>query len=193
LHKSEAMARIRVIQENEAEGMLHEVYQGLIKSRGKLAEVHKIQSLNPKTIISHMELYMDIMYGQSPLKRWQREMIAVIVSKTNQCEYCTRHHAEALLVFWKDEVKVNMLAEGKNISDLDSINQLWIELAKKLTANPHSPEIDTTIQELKKLGTDDRSILDATLVIAYFNFVNRIILGLGVELETDNGKGYKYE
>lgn len=187
------MARIKVIQNDEAEGMLHNVYQDLIKSRGKLAEVHKIQSLNPKTIISHMELYMDIMYGQSPLKRWQREMMAVVVSVTNHCEYCTKHHAEALLVFWKDEDKLRILIEGEKINDLNPVDHLWIEYARKLTAEPHSTGIDNIIQQLKNEGADDRSILDATLVIAYFNFVNRIILGLGVELETDGGKGYKYE
>ncbi len=41
-------------------------------------------------------------------------------------------------------------------------------------------------------GFDDRSVLDATLVIGYFNFVNRIVLSLGVTLEEDKGEGYKY-
>lgn len=187
------MARIKVIQEDEADGMLYEVYQNLIKSRGKLAEVHKIQSLNPKTILSHMELYMDIMYGQSPLKRWQREMMAVVVSVINRCEYCTKHHAEALHVFWKNEEKLKMLMEEEKINELNSVDHLWIEYARMLTAEPHSPGIDNIIKQLKDEGADDRSILDATLVVGYFNFVNRIILGLGVELEADGGKDYKYE
>jgi len=33
----------------------------------------------------------------------------------------------------------------------------------------------------------------ANLVIAYFNFVNRVVIGLGVELEEDGGKGYEYD
>lgn len=187
------MARIKVIQEQEADGMLHEVYQNLLKSRGKLAEVHKIQSLNPKTILSHMELYMDIMYGQSPLKRWQREMIAVIVSVNNECEYCTRHHAEALHVFWKNDDKLKHLIDGGYPKDLGATDHLWIDYGKELTRNPSGKNIDEIIEKLKVLKVDDRSILDATLVIGYFNFVNRIILGLGVELEADGGKGYKYE
>jgi|TARA_B110000196_G_scaffold127455_1_gene110556 hypothetical protein len=40
---------------------------------------------------------------------------------------------------------------------------------------------------------DDRAILDAALVVGYFNFVNRIVLSLGVYLEQDEGQGYKYE
>jgi len=187
------MARIKVIQENEAQGELHDIYESLIESRGKLAEVHKIQSLNPKTILSHMNLYMDIMYGQSPLKRAQREMIAVVVSVANQCEYCTRHHAEALQAYWKDDAKIEKLITEMTTFEIEGMDKLWIVYAEELTLRPSSKKTETLISQLKASGADDRSILDATLVIAYFNFVNRIILGLGVSLEVDGGKGYKYQ
>jgi alkylhydroperoxidase family enzyme len=36
---------------------------------------------------------------------------------------------------------------------------------------------------LKSHGLTDRIILDATLVVAYFNFVNRMVLGLGVNVD----------
>ncbi len=45
---------------------------------------------------------------------------------------------------------------------------------------------------LRAVGLSDAAILDATLVISYFNFVNRIVLSLGVDIEQDSGKGYKY-
>ncbi|MBC7126498.1 MAG: peroxidase, partial [Bacteroidales bacterium] len=50
------MARIKVIQHAEAEGILKEIYDELVKSRGKLAEVHKIQSLRPESITAYMSL-----------------------------------------------------------------------------------------------------------------------------------------
>jgi uncharacterized peroxidase-related enzyme len=40
------------------------------------------------------------------------------------------------------------------------------------------------LETLRRAGFDDRAILDLTLVVAYFNFVNRIASGLGVELES---------
>jgi alkylhydroperoxidase family enzyme len=46
---------------------------------------------------------------------------------------------------------------------------------------------------MKDSGLDDRSILDAALVIAYFNFVNRLVLGLGVETEQEGTGGYIYD
>jgi len=63
------MPHIKVIDYEESEGKLREVYDGLLKSRGKLADIHKIQSLLPETITNHISLYMDIMFQQKSLDR----------------------------------------------------------------------------------------------------------------------------
>ena len=187
------MALIEVIDYDEAEGELLKIYDGLISSRGKLADVHKIQSLNPPTIVAHMDLYMKIMFGKSPLRRYQREMIAVIASVNNKCEYCIKHHAEALLHFWKDQEKVDRLAQNYLKADLQTKDKLLCKLAERLTTNPNYPDKAILFDALRAEGLTDRAILDATLVIAYFNFVNRIVLNLGVDLEADGGTGYEYE
>ena len=134
---------------------------------------------------------MTIMYGKSPLKRWQREMMAVVVSKANKCKYCTRHHAEALNAYWKDDQKLDFFIEDYKSVELDKTNILLCKYAEELTLNPN--QIDSEqIEVLKNEGLSDRAILDAAQVIAYFNFVNRLVLGLGVELEGHGGKGFKY-
>lgn len=186
------MAFIDVIQHNQAEGELKEIYDNLVETRGKLAEVHKIQSLNPKSIVNHMDLYLTIMFGKSPLKRVQREMIAVVVSKANDCEYCQVHHAEAVNHYWKDAAKIEQLRTDYSKLDLKPVDLALCDLAHHLTKYPGKHNEAEFIQPLKDLGLDDRAILDATLVIGYFNFVNRIVLGLGVHLE-DNPGGYEYD
>jgi alkylhydroperoxidase family enzyme len=40
------------------------------------------------------------------------------------------------------------------------------------------------IVELRNQGFNDRSIHDATQVIGYFNYINRVADGLNVEMET---------
>ena len=74
------MARIQMIEPQEASGVLKEIYDDLLAKRGKLAEAHKIQRLNPSTIVHQMDLYMSIMYAKSPLSRAQRETMAVVVT-----------------------------------------------------------------------------------------------------------------
>lgn len=185
------MAFIKIIEHAEAEGDLKNIYDDLLLKRGKLAEVHKIQSLNPESIVKHMDLYMTIMFSKSPLSRAQREMIAVIVSVANSCFYCQSHHAQALNHYWKNDVKILQLKHDYSKAELSDIDLILCDLAWQLTRMPNV-STETTIRKLKSFGLDDRAILDANLVIAYFNFVNRIILGLGVHLEKDKGEGYKY-
>ncbi len=57
-----------------------------------------------------------------------------------------------------------------------------LEFAEKLTREPSSCR-ERDIDLLRQAGWSDPAILDTTLVISYFNFVNRISDGLGVELE----------
>ncbi|RMG27867.1 MAG: peroxidase [Bacteroidetes bacterium] len=186
------MPHIQIIEPEQAEGRLREIYDKLIESRGKLAEVHKIQSLNPETIVRHIDLYMSIMFGQSPLKRVQREMMAVVVSKANECVYCQVHHAEAVQHYWKDETRVQQLRQDYTRLELSPADRALCDYAWRLTREPGRANEEVLIQPLRAQGFSDRAILDATLVVSYFNFVNRIVLALGVPLEAAPG-GYRYD
>jgi uncharacterized peroxidase-related enzyme len=186
------MPYIEVIPYENAEGELKEIYDDLVKKRGKLAEVHKIQSLNPRTIVHHMDLYMSVMFGRSPLKRYQREMMAVVVSSANDCPYCRQHHGEALNHFWKNADRVERLADNYREASLEPLDLTLCEYAYLLTRSPEKVG-DHITTALKLMGASDRALLDAALVISYFNFVNRMVLGLGVQLEEDGGSGYEYD
>ncbi|MFA5302715.1 MAG: peroxidase-related enzyme [Bacteroidales bacterium] len=186
------MPRIKVIQHNEATGKLKEIYDELIRSRGKLADVHMIQSLRPESITAHMSLYMEIMYSRSEISRAERELIGTFVSITNGCKYCTKHHAEALNHYWKDDSKIKKLINGKFFDILSAKEKVLIEFSRHLTLNPGQHESNDYTIQLRNFGLSDAAVLDVVLVTAYFNFVNRIVLSLGVELETDKGIGYNY-
>lgn len=183
------MAKIKVIQHEEATGRLKEIYDELTQKRGKLAEIHKIQSLRPESIVKHIDLYMEIMFSKSELSRAEREMIAVVVSIVNNCFYCQIHHAEALQYYWKDINKVEHFKKDYSSVQLSERENLLCQFAEQTTLLPSKDE--GLVDQMKAFGLSDSAILDATLVVAYFNFVNRIVLALGVDLEDDAG-GFKY-
>lgn len=186
------MSRKSIIQPWEATGRLKDIYDQLEEQRGQIAEVHKIQSLRPESIVKHMELYMEIMFSKSELSRAQREMIAVVVSVTNNCSYCATHHGSALQHYWKDVEKLRKLKADFREVDISEHEKALCKYAKEVTLRPQNlEEIDPTVA-LKEMGFSNTAILDATLVVAYFNFVNRMVLSLGVEIEQDEGKNYKY-
>jgi len=186
------MARIQVIQYEEAEGELKEIYDGLIAKRGNLSEVLKIQSLHPSSIRSHTALYMDIMFSKTALSRAEKELIAVVVSFANGCVYCQVHHGTALNNYWKNNSRIDRLKKDYHTADLSQKEIALCDFAVHLTQNPAAHEQQNFTSPLKDKGLDDAAILDVVLVTSYFNFVNRMVMALGVELEEHKGEGYKY-
>ncbi len=84
------MAWIDIIQPEEAKGELKEEYDAAMKRAGYIAQVLRIQSLNPKSLHASIEFYKWIMHGPSgpsELSRAEREMLATVVSQVNHCFY----------------------------------------------------------------------------------------------------------
>ncbi|RMG44160.1 MAG: peroxidase [Acidobacteria bacterium] len=81
------MAWIKTIPPEDAQGVLKQQYDAAIKRAGRIFNIVRIQSLNPRVLEASIGLYKAIMFGPSSLTRAQREMIAVVVSKTNDCFY----------------------------------------------------------------------------------------------------------
>jgi uncharacterized protein YciW len=48
------------------------------------------------------------------------------------------------------------------------------------------------VSKLRETGWKDEDILLINMIVSYFNFVNRIALGLGVEFSEEEIAGYKY-
>lgn len=67
---------------------------------------------------------------------------------------------------------------------LDARARALVDYAIKLTLSPASVS-ERDVVALRGAGFSDSEVHDAAAVAAYFNFVNRIALGLGVELEPE--------
>lgn len=181
-------AFIQIIDPINAEGTLKRAYKRIGGMRGEIAHVHQSQSLNPKAMLGHLDLYMALMYSESPLSRLQREMIGSVTSFLNKCEYCVVHHHEALKHHWNDAPDPEDLVNGVRLSTTD---QVLVNHVIKLVRQPEIIS-EGDIKELMENGFDDRAILDITMITGYFCFVNRLTLGLGVSLETEDQRDYSY-
>ena len=81
------MAYIHVWDVDEAEGRLKVEYDAALKRAGRVWNIVRIMGHNPAILRTSMMFYGAIMHGPSPLSRAQREMIAVVVSQSNECHY----------------------------------------------------------------------------------------------------------
>lgn len=85
---SQQVAWIETIEEESADGGLATAYaQCADPATGHAAHIIKIHSLNPASMLAHRAFYRVLMYGPSPLQRYQREMIGTVVSALNHCHY----------------------------------------------------------------------------------------------------------
>jgi len=185
------MAWIRVIDEDEAEGELQQIYQEIAGARGKVANIMKIHSLLPQTMKRHLEFYLAILFSRTGLSRPQREMIAVAVSAQNRCAYCLNHHGQALNAYWKDDEKLARFQRDFRSVELSQAERAMLEYAVKLTRDPAGVS-ERDIQRLRDVNFSDEQILSINLIASYFNFVNRVAEGLNVEFSEEEMRGYKY-
>ena len=81
------MAWIRTIGKDEADGELSRLYEQIAPGNEVLDNILGIHSLHPRTLRDHLKLYRTLMYGQGPLSRRERELVAVAVSSANSCHY----------------------------------------------------------------------------------------------------------
>jgi hypothetical protein len=81
-------AWITTVDEAHASDDLARAYaQCASPGSGRAANIMKVHSLNPRSMVAHRSLYRTLMFGPSPLSRYQREMIAVVVSALGHCVY----------------------------------------------------------------------------------------------------------
>lgn len=81
------MAHIDLIEPDDATGPLKDEYEAAVGRAGKVFNIVKSMSLRPGVLRRSMELYKGIMFGPSGLTRAERELLATVVSATNECRY----------------------------------------------------------------------------------------------------------
>ncbi len=185
------MAWIQTIEPEAADDELRAIYDRVISSRGKLSDIMRVQSLAPTALAAHLDLYLALLFGRSPLTRADREAIAVVVSMANRCEYCVQHHRAALQAHWKDPAAVRQLVEDPQHGELDRRLRAILEYAIKITRAIDEVQ-ERDIEKLRGHGLTDEEILHVNLIAAYFNYVNRIAIGLGLSPTAAEVDGYRY-
>jgi len=135
-------------------------------------------------MLSNLDLYEILMYGSHELSRADCESLAVVVSAANNCPYCVSHHGSALSCYESDNSVLKKLLADFEFLETHDRESIILKYALKLTLAPNQvtkQDIDT----LRSAGFTDRGILEINLIAAYFNMLNRITLGLGVDSSPD--------
>ena len=82
----------------------------------------------------------------------------------------------------KNNKLVDEIKNDFQSADICEADKVMLEYVVKLTKQSCSVS-QSDIETLRDHEFDDRAILDIVQITSYFNFVNRLACGLGVELE----------
>lgn len=146
-----------------------EIFKKIEKERGMVARIYSDFSLFPDSVEAHYGLNKALMLSDSaPLPRHEREFLAYTTSDLNDCTYCASHHQKAY-------------ENHKNKVHSDR-QELLFKLAYDLTTKPNK-----SVDYLKELfltqGFTDTEWQHAVNIVAYFNFTNRLAVGMDMKLE----------
>jgi uncharacterized peroxidase-related enzyme len=97
------------------------------------------------------------------------------------------HHGRSLGQLTNDEVLVAEVAGDPAQAALAPRARALVNYAIRLTRSPATTTEDH-VAALRTAGLSDGAIHDTACVVAYYNFVNRVASGLGVQLERAAGQ-----
>jgi uncharacterized peroxidase-related enzyme len=158
---------------------------------GHIPNVMRAMALRPSHFMKWFAHYDELMRGESGLTKAQRELIAVVVSAANRCNYCVVSHSAALRHETGDEITADLAAVNYRHADLDPRDRALCDFAHKLTVASHEVE-EADLDVLRAHGFSDEDIFDAAEVAAMFNFTNRLASAFAWapnELYHDLGRG----
>lgn len=130
-----------------------------------------------KPLIAYHEV---VMRGGSPLSIAERELIAAYVSGLNACNYCHGVHAVTARAFGMEESVFAALLRDVDAAPVSDKIKPILRYVRKLTQLP-SRLIPADADAVFVAGWDDKALYDAISVCALFNFMNRLVEGIGIE------------
>ena len=148
---------------------------------GKIPNILKTTSIDPQIAKWFWDGLKIILLRESSIPRILKESIAVVVSNSNSCKYCTQAHEMLLqLMGYTDKQIEDLKNDFESFSDKEKAVLNYAlkinDSADKTTSDDH--------KILKNYGYDDKQIVEITSVVAAFNWANIIADALGTEMES---------
>lgn len=144
-----------------------------------LLQVFRAHPEASRPLLDYHEL---VMRRPSPFTEGERELIAAYVSGVNSCGYCHGVHTKTAEAFG---IEPGLLEAA--LADLDSAPvaeklRPVLRYVGKLTSTP-SRMTQADADAVYAAGWSEQALYDAVLVCALFNFMNRIVDGLGISAD----------
>jgi uncharacterized peroxidase-related enzyme len=178
------MPRIQVIEEENAEGKVRAVYDELRSVFGKVPGVMKALSPWPDVLELYAKRIGLIMLFETLLTRAVKEMIAALVSRINECDYCLTYHKSFMVDAGLTSPNAEAIVADYQTAAIPDADKKLLAYVEKVTRHAYKTT-DTDVDGLNGCGWSEGQILEATLVVGLFSDINRWVDALGFRYEDD--------
>ena len=188
-------AWISMVSDEEAGLELRTILDLARTPHGTVDNVMRVHSLRPSTMKGHVTLYRAALHdAANTLPTWFQETISSYVSMLNDCPYSLANHWKNAAHLIGDAAKATRFEQALRARQpevcFNGAELSMLKYAEKLTLSP-GDMVQEDVQALKDNGLDDGQILEVNQIVGYFNYVNRLLNGLGVTTSGDTVGFYK--
>lgn len=159
------------------DGLTNEQWDALINPDRASSPYFRLLARDPGALKARTLTDFDIFYNTTGgLGRAERELAATAASISNGCEFCTSVHAGRAVTESGNAEAVDALLADLH-ADLGSA--AWNAIRDAAVALTTLEFDQEHVAALRAAGLDDADIIDAINAAAFFNWANRLMLGLG--------------
>jgi uncharacterized peroxidase-related enzyme len=179
---SNAGVRVPLIDEADATGRLSELYERAKEVTGLdfVPDMFRLVSSRPELLETMLAGYNGV-FNHGRLPRQTRELISAWTSRVNQCPYCVGTHNFFLQVFGGSKELADAIERAQSPDDLpvDERERVLLHLLTKLSVSAYRIT-DADWQHALDAGWTADDLLEAFFCAALFNFITRLVDGLGL-------------
>lgn len=165
------MPRIKSINKEEASAELKQVYETLEKKMGKVINIFQGMGNSLETLKGFLSLSEQANHTSIPPKL--RELIALVVGQSNNCQYCLSAHTSVAKGLGIGESDILKARQGDSQNPKE--NAILKFVKQIIDKKAHLSDAD--VSELKKAGVSDKEIVEIillTVVNIFTNYFNLI-------------------
>ncbi|HEV7979561.1 peroxidase-related enzyme [Amycolatopsis sp.] len=153
-----------------------------LKSLPADAALLQVFQAYPDTARSLLDFHEQVLRGPSSFTEGERELFAAYVSGINGCAYCHGVHTVTAEAFGLPEGVVAATLADLDTAPIDDRLKPVLRYLGKLTRTP-AQLTEADAEAVFAAGWDEKALHDAVLVCAMFNFMNRMVEGLGIRAD----------
>lgn len=172
------MAWVKDVPPESAPPPVRDIYQQIQSKFGILPNYFTAIARSQPLLEAQLQLDPAIM-DDGALPRKIKEQIGLVVSGINTSSYCVALHMQLLATFGYQKRFARTLAVDYPNAQVEPKVLALFRFADKLTRQ--SADVDEKdVEALRAAGWDDAAIFETAVATAYFNFLNRVSIGLGL-------------